>query len=146
YEDADQRSAVEQLTGTTADSATRWQITLALLTSDNARLLRDLTGPYRVRVYRFSDQTTRIADLAKPGDVDEFVSALRRLSPAGSQTRPGAALRHVLDQFRGTPLAAVIVLSDGVTTTGPADSLAEAVATDEAPPVFAVGLGSPAAP
>ena len=69
---------------------------------------------------------------------------IRELKPEGNQTRPGPAVRKVLDDFRGSPPAAIVLFSDGVASTGDADrlSLAAAAAAANFVPIDAVGLGS----
>ena len=59
----------------------------------------------------------------RPDEIDELVPLLERLEPSGDQTRPGPSVRKVLDDLRGSPPSALILLSDGITSTGDADRL-----------------------
>ena len=59
-------------------------------------------------------------------------------------TRPGPAVQKVLDDLRGTPPSAIILLSDGITTTTDNEKLttvAEA-ARNRLVPIYTVALGS----
>ena len=70
---------------------------------------------------------------------------MRELSAdgAGSQaTRLGDAVRRVLDDFRAAPPAALILLSDGVTTEGLPLADAAQQARRSGVPILAVGIGS----
>ncbi len=68
--------------------------------------------------------------------------AVEQLQPRGEQSRLGAGLRHVLGDLRGSPPAAIVLLSDGVNTEG--ESLADAgsYARQKGVPLYTVGLGS----
>ena len=68
---------------------------------------------YRLKLY-FVSATAR----AQEGSLSEMSEGVRELQPRGESTRLGAALRRVLADLRGSPPAAVVLLSDGVTTDG----------------------------
>jgi hypothetical protein len=132
--------------GAGAGTKTRIGLTQAILTGDKGLFLRELLEHHKVRLYRFSDTATRLGtrDFAGPGDVAEIAAKIKELKAEGSRTRPGPALRKVLDDFRGSPPAAIILFTDGVASTGDADRLspaAEAAAANFVP-VEAVGIGS----
>ena len=73
-----------------------------------------------------------------------MIDELRQAEPVGETTRLGHGLRSVLNDLRGAPPAAMILLTDGVTTEG--ETLAEAAsyARRKGVPVFTIGLGSEA--
>ncbi len=127
---------------------TRWQLALSLLLQDDARLLRRLARTHRVRVYTFDVQARRVGELFRsdPRVLEQLRESLNSLSPAGRQTRLGPSVQQVLEDFRGGSVSAVVLLTDGVTTTGPAEQLTAAVASGQTPPLFAVALGSPIPP
>ncbi|HEV3300732.1 MAG TPA: vWA domain-containing protein, partial [Planctomycetaceae bacterium] len=129
-----------------AGTKTRIGLTQAILTGDKGQFLRELLEHHKVRLYRFSDAATRLGtrDFAGPGDVAEIAGKIKELKAEGSRTRPGPALRKVLDDFRGSPPAAIILFTDGVASTGDADrlSLAAEAAAASFVPVEAVGIGS----
>jgi hypothetical protein len=106
------------------------------------RLLRD----HKLRVYRFSESAAPLGarEFLATREIDALLPLLGDLSPDGSQTRPGPAVRKVLDDLRGSPPAAIVILTDGITTTGDADRLSSAsqALVDKLVPVYAVGVGS----
>jgi len=125
---------------------TRLALTQAILTRDDGEFLRELLRHHTLRLYHFSDSAAQLAsrDFARTDDVPEMIGKIRDLKAEGSRTRPGPALRKVLDDFRGSPPAAVLVFSDGVSSTGEADRLSPAAEAAAASfvPIYTVGLGS----
>jgi hypothetical protein len=118
----------------------------AVLTGDGGRFLRQLLKNHTLRLYRFSEGAVRLGsrDFTGPDDLPEMSQKIRDLKADGNQTRPGPSVRKVLEDFRGNPPAAVVVLSDGVSSTGDADRLSPAaeVAAASFVPLDTVGLGS----
>ena len=142
-----QQAASELQKATNLTESTRLNLAKALLTSDEGELLKDLLNRHKVRVYRFSDDAIVLGEggeLLNASDVDRLLPILQGLQPDGEATRPGPAVRKVLDDLRGTPPSAIVVFSDGITTTNPADSLASItdVVRNRLVPVFTVGLGT----
>ena len=66
----------------------------------------------------------------------------RMLAPSGTETRLGESLMQVLHDERTSPLAGVVVISDGGQNAGAAPDIAVRAATEAGIPVFAVGIGS----
>jgi hypothetical protein len=132
--------------GAKLGAKTRLGLTQSILTRDDGEFLRELLEHHKLRLYHFSDTATRLGtrDFAGPADAVEMASKIRELKAEGSRTRPGPALRKVLDDFRGSPPAAIIFFSDGVASTGDADrlSLAAESAAASFVPVETVGIGS----
>jgi hypothetical protein len=64
------------------------------------------------------------------------------LTPAGTETRLGEALQQLLHQERGSPLAGVVLLSDGGLNAGAGPEAAIELAREAKVPIFTVGLGS----
>jgi hypothetical protein len=114
-----------------------------LLTEQNGVWLRNLITSHRVRVriYRCSTNAARVAELNDPQNVKEAVEAIRTLRPVGGSSRLGLGLRQVLDEYRGSPLAAVIVMTDGITTEGENLLTASYYAARSGIPVFFFGVG-----
>ncbi len=147
YPDEKTNELVDQLAHDAGLGAkTRIGLTQAILTRDGGRFLRELLEHHKLRLYRFSDTATRLGtrDFAGPGDAAEMAGKIKELKAEGSRTRPGPALRKVLEDFRGSPPAAIILFSDGVASTGDADrlSLAAEAAAASFVPVETVGIGS----
>ncbi|HUE15211.1 MAG TPA: VWA domain-containing protein, partial [Planctomycetaceae bacterium] len=125
---------------------TRLGLAQALLTRNDGQFLRQLLKHHTLRLYRFSDTAVRMAprDFAGPDDIPEMAQKIRELKAEGNQTRPGPAVRKVLEDFRGSPPAAIVLFSDGVASTGDADRLSPAAEAAAASfvPIDTVGLGS----
>ncbi len=64
------------------------------------------------------------------------------LAPRGAETGLSQALRQLIQTQRGTPIAGVVVLSDGAQNSGIAPDAAIELAREAKIPVFTVGLGS----
>jgi len=125
---------------------TRLGLAQAILTGDDGQFLRQLLKNHTLRLYRFADGAVRLGsrDFAGPADIPEMTQKIRELKADGNQTRPGPAVRKVLEDFRGSPPAAIVLFSDGVSSTGDADRLSPAAEAAAASfvPIDTVGLGS----
>ena len=64
------------------------------------------------------------------------------LAPHGAETRLGDALKSVLEMEQGTPMAGIVVLSDGNSNAGLKPSVATAMARAAEIPIHTIGLGS----
>src|SRR5207244_776440 len=95
------------------DGITRLNQAKTLLLENDAALLKSLDGRYKLKVY-FCSELAR----PQPSDLDELRPALRKLEPTGKATRLGDNLRAVLNDQGLTGIAAVVLLTDGVTTDG----------------------------
>jgi hypothetical protein len=138
YDDEKLRDAIaDRLKKSGYGEASRVNLAKLLVLDDKARLLRYLSDNYKLRVYFVSDTARSVA-----GGVAKMAEAIRQAEAQGETTRLGYGLRSMLNDLRGAPPAAVILLSDGVTTEG--ETLAEAAsyARRKGVPVFTIGLGS----
>ena len=152
YPDKATRAAVRKILGddasrkTSAPAATRLNIAKALLTRNNGRILKRLLENHKLRIYRFSDTATLLGrgEYLRADDIDELLPLLAGLQADGDRTRPGPAVRKVLDDLRGTPPTALIVLTDGIASTTDADKLSTVagMAASRLVPIFTVGIGS----
>jgi hypothetical protein len=117
--------------------ATRLNLAKTLLLENDASLLKQLSERYNLRIY-FAGSSAR----AVGGERSETLAAIQEAAPDQPSSRLGNCLRDVLEAQRGRPTAAVIVLTDGITTEG--KSLVEAAqyARRKTVPLFLVGLGS----
>ncbi|HZZ73825.1 MAG TPA: VWA domain-containing protein, partial [Pirellulales bacterium] len=64
------------------------------------------------------------------------------LQPHGTETRLGQALQQLLNEERNTPLAGIVVYTDGGQNAGVDPKLAMDLAKETGIPIFTVGLGS----
>ena len=115
------------------DAKPRADVVRTLAGGPDSALLRALSTRYQVRVYRTS----------APGRV----AAVDALGFDGARTRLLGAIARVEDELAGTPLAGVVVLSDGADNGGRGDgasSVADQLATlrSRGVPVSTVGIGS----
>lgn len=126
--------------------STRLNLAKALLTRENGRFLKDLLQKHKLRLYTIAETATWLGnrDLIRSEDVDEFLPLIQGLEPQGEQTRLGPAVRAVLNDLRGTPPAAVVIISDGITSTTEAERLttAAAYARSKGVPLYTVGIGN----
>jgi len=114
----------------------RWNLVRTLLSEGDGALLATLADRYKLRVFFLTDVTP-----AKGADAAELCDEICTHEPAGQTTALGTAVRTVLDKLRGTDPAAIILLSDGINTTGP--PLADAaLAQRKRVPLFCIGMGS----
>ncbi|MEX2309275.1 MAG: VWA domain-containing protein [Pirellulales bacterium] len=136
----------ERLVANGFSEPTRLNLAKLLLADEDGRMLRELAERYRLQAYLVAAEIER-----SPGsdDAAELLDRIRKLSsdtPDSHATRLGDAVRRVLDDFRGSPPAAILLVTDGVTTEGIALADAAPEARRKAVPIIAVGIGSPQAP
>ena len=133
-------------TGSTAENGSRLELAKSLLLSDSARVLRAIQAGWRLRLYQFADTAVPVGNQELQGEeqLADLVSRLESLRPEGDATRPGPAMAKVLNDFRGAPPAAVVVITDGRASTTEAEKLSSAAADAAARfvPVHAIGVGS----
>jgi hypothetical protein len=131
---AAERVALVGLTG-----ATRINLAKSLLLADDARLLEEIARRYKLRLYLVGE-----ASQAQTGTAKELAETVRRAEAVGEASRLGQAVRDVLNDLRGTPPCAVVLLSDGINTEGDTLADAAAYARRKGVPLFTVALGSDA--
>ena len=119
------------------DKPSRLNLGLTLLLEDDAALLQDLAQRYNVKVY-----TIGTAAQAESSQADDLPQALRGLRAEQPASRLGDGLLDVLEAQRGRPTAAIVVLSDGITTQGKSLSDAARYAQRKEIPLMTIGLGN----
>lgn len=126
-----------RLTSLKLSRPTRLNLAKTLLLANDEDLLTQLAQRYHLKFYLAGASARAGAD-----DRASIADAVRRVSASQPSSRLGTALKDVLELQRGRPTAAVIMLTDGVTTEG--RSLAEAAeyARRKAVPLFFIGLGN----
>jgi hypothetical protein len=120
------------------DEATRLDLARSLLLENDARLLAQLGERHNLRVF-VAGSTARSLGA---GNRAELVGAIQQVAPNEPASRLGDAVRDVLETQRGRPTAAIVVLTDGVTTEGKTLSEAAQLARRKSVPLFLVGLGN----
>jgi hypothetical protein len=128
---------------------TRFNLARSLLTREEGDFLKRLGRRHKLRVYRFSENAVPLTaggrdEFLQADQIDELLPVLAGLEATGEQTRPGPAVRRVLNELRGTPPTAVVILTDGIASTTEADRLSEVapLAYSRLVPLYAVGVGS----
>ena len=119
------------------DRVTRMNLAKTLLIENDGQLLEEIEKRYKLRIY-FVASATRV----QSGERSELVESIRAVEPTGQNSRLGQGIRTVLGDLRGTPPAAIILLSDGINTDGETISKAAAYARRKNVPLLTVGLGS----
>lgn len=149
YSADEDRKFVATLAGsnsaTASTDAERLELARRILSRDDGRWLRELQRRYKLRVERFSAEVVPIGDdLVDDEAVRRLIADLERLLPTGDVTRPAEAVRQVLNQTRGTPPAAIVLLTDGIASGGDADRLSAVapLARERLVPLFVIGIGS----
>lgn len=140
YDDEKLRALVaRRLKAAGLDQPTRLDLAKTVLVADNGALLRGIEKLYKLKVY-FLSATAR----SQSGSVPELVAKVRALEPTGPSSRLGHGVRTVLNDLRGTPPTAVVLVTDGINTEGETLAEAAAYARRKGVPLFTVGLGSEA--
>jgi len=152
YPDETTRVAIQKLLvtegseETSPPAMTRLNLEKALLSRNGGRFLKRLLENHKLRIYRFSNTAVLLGrnEYRRDDEIDTMLPLLADLKADGDRTRPGPAVRKLLDDLRGTPPTAVIILTDGIASTTDADKLSgiAEMAADRLVPIFPVGIGS----
>ncbi len=97
-------------------------------------LLAALAATHQLRLAAFSDGWREVT-----------TNDVVKLTPRGTATSLANGLRQTIENSRGAPLAAVVMVTDGQATDGETAAAAQ-FAAQRGAPVFAVGVGNPKAP
>ncbi|NBB83300.1 MAG: hypothetical protein GVY28_07830, partial [Alphaproteobacteria bacterium] len=134
-----------------ARTPSRAELARALLEADNGRLLGDLTRRGRVRVFSFDRSVTvrRTVDSTAAANDPAGRPAgpeLAPIEPVGQATNLARAVRQALGSVGGSPVAGVVIISDGQNTEGDDPATAAALAGSMDVPIFTVGVGESVEP
>ncbi|MGN6547962.1 MAG: VWA domain-containing protein, partial [Aureliella sp.] len=91
---------------------------------------------YRLKLYAVSGEARQLT-----GDPDELSDALAELAPSGEHSRLGDGLIQVLQRQSGRPTAAIVMVSDGIVTSGTPLEEAANQARRLAIPIYTVATG-----
>jgi len=121
----------------------RLQIAQALVTQRDGAWLEALLTKRRVKLhlYHFSGRSARLADVTEPADLGAAIRTVQELRAEGESTQLGRAIQQVVNDFRGSSLAGVIALTDGITTEGEDLASVSRKAAQLGVPLFFIGLG-----
>ncbi len=121
-----------------ADRASRLNFAKGFLLGDQARRLKDWQRRYRLRWVLPSDPTKPVTL-----DGDTTAEKIRSLEADAKESPLGKAVETLLELPRGEKPAAIVVLSDGNTTTGPSLQKAAHAAENRDVALLCLGLGDP---
>jgi hypothetical protein len=137
YEDSQVKKRLQQAGW---QQSTRWNHARAvLLAGKDEGLLAQLQRRYHVKLYRVAGSVR-----LQPGDQDPQLIRQWEIddqNAAHSTSRLGIGLRGILEAQRGRPTAAVVLLTDGITTEGKTISEIAAYARRMDIPLYVVGIG-----
>lgn len=120
-----------------ADAPSRIDALRVLLLENDAEFLRSIADyNYQIRVFAISDAARLL-----PLDDAALRKELDALRGAGKATRLGDGLRTALEELRGQPVAAVVLVSDGVNTAGQELPEVAVTAAQRNIQLFTVGVG-----
>jgi len=109
----------------------------SILLRDEGKLPKFLRDNYQLKLVTLDSAATK-----GEAELDDFDKVVRQLAPSGDSSTLGTTLRQALQKQRGRPVAAVVYLTDGITTEGPPLSEIAVEAKQRQIPMHVVGLGS----
>ncbi len=146
YQDPQVQAAADRLAQSAGLSAPdRLALAQALVANPQADWINRLLSERKVKVhvYHCSGRAHRIADVTAPAEAEHALEQVRglRAEPHNDSSQLGTAVRQVLNDFRGSSLAAVIMLTDGITTEGEDLVKVSHYAAQYGVPLYFVGIG-----
>lgn len=143
YQDPAIKAKTAELQRVTALSTPqRLALAQALVTRSNAAWLNTLLERQaRIHVFHCSSRVEKIAELDGNGDRETGINVVNSLRPTGPSSALGSAVRTVLQEFRGSTLAGIIMFTDGIANQG--DGLIQSAqhAARAGVPLYFIGLG-----
>ncbi|MBM3979715.1 MAG: VWA domain-containing protein [Planctomycetes bacterium] len=144
FKDPAVRAKAEELVGASnLSEANRLKLAQLLLTRKDADWLDKLLREKQVKVhlYAVDAQTRQLTAIDEESQLESGRAAVTGLKPEGESSHLGDGVEAVLKAFRGSPLAAIIMFTDGVTTGGTDLPRAARAASLDGVPLFLVGVG-----
>jgi len=125
----------------------RLKLAQALVTRPDRDWLTELITERQVKVhiYHCSSRAQRVTTMSNVEGRSEAVAQIKKLeaSERNDSSQLGASIRQVLNDFRGSSLSAIIMLTDGNTTEGESLTQAAQYAAQLKVPLFFIGVGDP---
>jgi hypothetical protein len=121
----------------------RLQLAQAILLNPDLAWLDRLLLEKKLRIHIFavSEQTRLLGEASEPAALDELRRSVQALQPTGPGSKLGDAVQGILKNFRGGSLSTIIMLTDGITTSGEDLVSASREASRAGVPLYLVGLG-----
>ena len=136
-EDSVRNQRQRQVRAAGFEQASRFNLARTLLLQPDRGWLDYLADDYRIKLFTVGESARAFS-----GDVTSLKDSLRELQPTAAASRLGMCLRDILDGQRGRPTAAIVLLTDGVTTEGQTLGDTAELARRKSIPLFLVGVGS----
>jgi hypothetical protein len=128
---------------------TRDELVARVLAGNDGRMLKTLAAKNSVKVFTFGDAAALQAQMASAKASTRPANGLSpaiEFKPAGPATNLGLAVRSAIEAAAGSPIAGVVLLSDGNFNQGEAAALVASLLKQKGIPVYAIGVGDPAEP
>lgn len=109
----------------------------SLLAGEEYGWLAHFRERYRVKLVSIGDAVREVALESSGGD-----SGVDALAATDAASRLGQEVREIIDRQRGRSTAAIVLLTDGITTDGATLGEAAEYARSKSIPLYIVGLGS----
>jgi hypothetical protein len=152
FDDPEQLAALsERLERVRLDGPSRLNLARLLLLEEDGDLLTQLQRRYRLKAFRVGAAAQPVggqADGEMPsgetadGEGASIGRAVRQIEAEDPVSRLGQGLRDILEMQRGRPTAAILMLTDGVTTEGKSIAEVASYARRKSVPLYLVGLGN----
>jgi uncharacterized membrane protein len=132
----------EHLRGLQLAEPSRWNVARSLLVGGSEPLIRRLEERYNVKLYRLA-MTPRLAASTSEDLLETINQAeIDSTQPQHGGSRLGSGLRAILEGQRGRPTAAVVMLTDGITTEGRTIGETANYARQMDIPLYLIGVGN----
>lgn len=148
YDDEKLRNTlVERLRETELDGLARLNLAKLLLLEDDGETIDKLSQKYNLKLYAVggSARARSFSETNGPAGAETegtAADAIRSIDAQQQTSRLGKGVRDALEAQRGRPTAAIILLTDGITTEGKTVAEAAQYARRKAVPLFVIGLGN----
>lgn len=142
----DYHEPLRQLLGDTPpDTHSRWEIAKQWLLQDNGSFIKSLVTDTPLQLYLVASTAQLIHAFLDETSIEESLDTLQKLEPLDRQSnsRLGDSLRQVLNDFRETPPAGVLFLTDGINTDGESLQKAAEYAKQLQVPIYPLAIGNP---
>ncbi len=126
----------ERLSRAELETLSRMDVAKWLLVDQKLNLIPRLRDKGRDKIYRFSDRI-----FPRRGEEEEVVVPAD-VKAEGNVTALGRCVRMAINDLKGIPICAIIVLSDGRSNAGESAASAATYAKTKGIPVFTVALGN----
>jgi len=119
----------------------RYDLARLLLNQSQTQWLGVLAQRQQVALFTGATQAQLVGIADNPDQLDGLFGKLAAMAPDGIATDVPAVVTGIFQNLQGRPISAVILLTDGRTTTGGSADAARNLARINVTPIFAVPIG-----